>query len=46
MCLKLKKKGLMERGAVVRATGSTKLNEMSSRSHAVFIIIAEQSETL
>jgi hypothetical protein len=37
--------GLMERGATVRATGSTKMNEISSRSHAVFIIIVEQSET-
>eukprot|EP00761_Pharyngomonas_kirbyi_P013092 gb/GECH01013119.1/.p1 GENE.gb/GECH01013119.1/~~gb/GECH01013119.1/.p1 ORF type:complete len:907 (+),score=235.75 gb/GECH01013119.1/:1-2721(+) len=37
--------GLMERGARVRATGSTSVNELSSRSHAVFIIIAEQSET-
>lgn len=37
--------GLMERGGTVRATGSTKMNYMSSRSHAVFIIIAEQSET-
>ncbi len=37
--------GLMERGGTMRATGSTKMNEMSSRSHAVFIIIAEQSET-
>lgn len=37
--------GLMERGGLMRATGSTKLNELSSRSHAVFIIIAEQSET-
>eukprot|EP00741_Cyanophora_paradoxa_P007814 tig00001214_g7560.t1 len=36
--------GLMERGALMRATASTKMNEMSSRSHAVFIIIAEQSE--
>ena len=27
--------GLMERGAEQRATGATKLNEMSSRSHAV-----------
>jgi len=35
--------GLMERGAEQRATGATKLNEMSSRSHAVFIIIVEQS---
>ena len=37
--------GLMERGGLMRATGSTKMNELSSRSHAVFIIIAEQSET-
>ncbi len=35
--------GLMERGASVRVTGSTKMNEMSSRSHAVFIIIVENS---
>jgi kinesin family protein 3/17 len=35
--------GLMERGGAVRATGSTKMNEISSRSHAVFIIIVEQS---
>lgn len=34
--------GLMERGGSMRATGSTKMNELSSRSHAVFIIIAEQ----
>lgn len=38
--------GLMERGGQVRATGETKMNEFSSRSHAVFIIIAEQSETV
>ncbi|TYZ57015.1 hypothetical protein PybrP1_003281 [[Pythium] brassicae (nom. inval.)] len=37
--------GLMERGGAMRATGSTKMNEVSSRSHAVFIIIAEQSRT-
>ncbi|KAG6615223.1 kinesin-like protein [Phytophthora cinnamomi] len=37
--------GLMERGGAMRATGSTKMNELSSRSHAVFIIIAEQSKT-
>jgi hypothetical protein len=37
--------GLMERGGAMRATGSTKMNHLSSRSHAVFIIIAEQSET-
>lgn len=35
--------GLMERGQEQRATGATKKNEMSSRSHAVFIIIVEQS---
>ena len=38
--------GLMQRGGAVRATGETKMNEVSSRSHAVFIVIAEQSETL
>ena len=38
--------GLMERGAAVRATGETRMNEMSSRSHAVFIVIAEQSDTI
>lgn len=37
--------GLMEQGASVRATGETRMNETSSRSHAVFIIIVEQSET-
>ena len=37
--------GLMEQGATVRATGETRMNETSSRSHAVFIIIVEQSET-
>ncbi len=31
------------RGAAARATGATKLNEASSRSHAVFIIIVEKS---
>lgn len=38
--------GLMQRGGIIRATGETKMNETSSRSHAVFIVIAEQSETL
>lgn len=38
--------GLMERGGTERATGETKMNEVSSRSHAVFIVIAEQSETV
>ncbi|CAL5221751.1 g4003 [Coccomyxa viridis] len=35
--------GLLERGAMQRATGTTKMNELSSRSHAVFIIIIEKS---
>lgn len=34
---------LMERGAAVRATGATKLNELSSRSHAIFMLIVEKS---
>jgi hypothetical protein len=32
----------MQRGAQVRATASTKMNDVSSRSHAVFIMIVEQ----
>eukprot|EP00887_Chlorella_sp_A99_P008052 scaffold12.g8052.t1 len=34
---------LMARGAAARATGATKLNEISSRSHAIFILIVEKS---
>lgn len=34
---------LMARGASARATGATKLNEISSRSHAIFILIVEKS---
>ena len=34
--------GLMERGGQLRATGATRMNDTSSRSHAVFIIIVEQ----
>lgn len=37
--------GLLARGAQVRVEGSTRMNDKSSRSHAVFIIILEQSET-
>lgn len=33
-------------GAVQRATGATKLNEVSSRSHAVCIIIVEKCTTV
>lgn len=36
---------LLARGAQVRVEGSTRMNDKSSRSHAVFIIILEQSET-
>lgn len=32
----------MERGGQLRATGATRMNDTSSRSHAVFIIIVEQ----
>jgi len=34
---------LMERGSAQRATGATKLNEVSSRSHAVLIVIVENA---
>ena len=33
---------LMERGRSVRATGATKMNELSSRSHAVLTIVIER----
>eukprot|EP00947_MAST-08B_sp_MAST-8B-sp1_P006670 g6670.t1 len=33
---------LLRQGAVVRTTGSTLMNEQSSRSHAIFTIIIEQ----
>jgi kinesin family protein 3/17 len=32
---------LMERGHNLRATASTKMNDLSSRSHAVFIVVVE-----
>jgi Kinesin motor domain len=32
----------MQKGALSRATATTKMNDLSSRSHAVFIIIVEQ----
>lgn len=37
---------LMQRGALSRATATTKMNDLSSRSHAVFLIIVEQMNTL
>jgi hypothetical protein len=36
---------LMTKGAQNRTTGATKLNDVSSRSHAVFIIILEHSQS-
>ncbi|GFR42885.1 hypothetical protein Agub_g3877, partial [Astrephomene gubernaculifera] len=36
---------LMQRGQALRATGATKLNEVSSRSHAVCVIIVEKCTT-
>lgn len=36
--------GLMERGCSLRATGSHKMSELSSRSHAMFIIVVEVVE--
>ncbi len=33
---------LMQKGALSRATATTKMNDLSSRSHAVFVIIVEQ----
>jgi len=33
---------LIQKGALSRATAATRMNDMSSRSHAVFIIIVEQ----
>ena len=37
---------LLRRGSAVRATGATRANEASSRSHSVFIIVLEQSEAV
>jgi hypothetical protein len=31
----------MQKGALSRTTATTKMNDLSSRSHAVFIIIVE-----
>ena len=33
----------MEQGSNARMVGATKVNEASSRSHAVFIVIVEKS---
>jgi kinesin family protein 3/17 len=35
---------LMQKGAASRATASTKMNDVSSRSHAVFLIIVEHMQ--
>ena len=34
---------LMDRGAQQRATGATRMNELSSRSHAVFVVVVENA---
>lgn len=36
---------LMQKGALSRATATTKMNDLSSRSHAVFVIVVEQMNT-
>jgi kinesin family protein 3/17 len=36
----------MQKGAQCRATATTKMNDLSSRSHAVFIIIVEQMTSI
>ena len=33
---------LIRQGSAARATSATKLNDVSSRSHAIFVIIVEQ----
>jgi len=38
--------GLIQKGTNARATAATKMNDMSSRSHAIFIIIVEQMTIL
>lgn len=37
---------LMERASRRRATGTTRMNDVSSRSHAVFAVVVEQSESV
>lgn len=38
--------GLMARSRAARTTAATRINEFSSRSHALFIVIIEQTETV
>jgi hypothetical protein len=38
--------GLIKRGAQIRATSYTRMNAVSSRSHAIFILIVEQNEVI
>lgn len=37
---------LLQKGSQMRVTGSTKMNDLSSRSHAIFVLTIEQNEKI